>query len=235
VKHKFFRALLFALFASISSASAEPVATASNGFLSAANATTEQKQSFVSDYPAAATSTPASAAEAPLPFYLEGPVASITYLPTSDPLSSTLRIVSSLFAVIILAFALSWFIQKKTGFGGNVFGKVLGVLPLDNRRMIYLVDVMGKVLILGVTDSNINMLGEVTDKDTLDSLRLQNDKPMPGMERLFAFLRPTADHSQTSLGEEDQQSQGKAQTDRNHERMRKLNELLVKRNNTPEN
>ncbi|HAE37119.1 MAG TPA: hypothetical protein DCG57_00590 [Candidatus Riflebacteria bacterium] len=235
MKHKFFRALLFALLASISSASAEPVATASNGFLTAANATSTYNQPFVSDFPAAANSSPASAAEAPLPFYLEGPVASLTFLPTSDPLSSTLRIVSSLFAVIILAFTLSWFIQKKTGFGGNVFGKVLGVLPLDNRRMIYLVDVMGKVLILGVTDSNISMLGEVTDKDTLDSLRLQNDKPMPGMERLFAFLRPAADQSQATPDAEDRRLQGKAQTDRNHDRMRKLNELLVKRNNTPEN
>ena len=166
---------------------------------------------------------------------MEGPVASIPYLPASDPLSSTLRIVSSLFAVIILAFALSWLIQKKAGFGGNVFGKVLGILPLDNRRMIYLVDVMGKVLILGVTDSNINMLGEVTDKDTLDALRLQNNKPLPGMERLFAFLRPATDQTPSAAGaEENQQTHGQAQTERNHERLRKLNDLLVKRNNPPE-
>ncbi|OGK12594.1 MAG: hypothetical protein A2W80_17725 [Candidatus Riflebacteria bacterium GWC2_50_8] len=235
MKHKFFRALLFALVVSICSVSAEPVATASNGFLSTETAASTIDQTATPDYLATASGPATSAAEAPLPFYMEGPVASIPYLPASDPLSSTLRIVSSLFAVIILAFALSWLIQKKAGFGGNVFGKVLGILPLDNRRMIYLVDVMGKVLILGVTDSNINMLGEVTDKDTLDALRLQNNKPLPGMERLFAFLRPATDQTPSAAGaEENQQTHGQAQTERNHERLRKLNDLLVKRNNPPE-
>lgn len=179
------------------------------------------------------------AAETPLPFYMERPVASSPYLPISDPLSSTLRIVSSLLAVIILAFGLSWLIQKKAGFGSNVFGKVLGVLPLDNRRMIYLVDVMGKVLILGVTENNINMLGEVTDKDTLDALRLQNEKPLPGMERLFSFLRHSTrtekNTNQSGADSESQTTQGQAQNQRNHERLRKLNDLLVKRDNPPEN
>ncbi|EKD82134.1 MAG: hypothetical protein ACD_39C01467G0001, partial [uncultured bacterium] len=210
----------------------------SNGFLSAENSGLEISQPDVTGFLATASAMPASAADAPLPFYMEGPVASIPYLPVSDPLSSTLRIVSSLFAVIILAFALSWLVQKKAGFGSNVFGKVLGILPLDNRRMIYLVDVMGKVLILGVTDSNINMLGEVTDKDTLDALRLQNDKPMPGMERLFSFLRPSSEQVPPITPSEENsqpQTQGQAQNQRNHERLRKLNDMLVKRSNPPEN
>jgi flagellar biogenesis protein FliO len=209
------------MFASYCSVSAEPVATASNGFLTATGTT--------------AFSATSATAETALPFYLEGPVASAPFIPSSDPLSSTLRIISSLFAIIIIAFGLSWLIQKKAGFGGNVFGKVLGILPLDNRRLIYVVDVMGKVLILGVTDSNISMLTEITDKDTLDALRLQNDRPLPGMERLFSFLKPssTTDSGEQPAGEE--ATPGQAQNQRNHERLRKLNELLVKRNNPPEN
>lgn len=158
-------------------------------------------------------------------------------MPMADPLGSTLRIISSLFAVILIAFGLSWFIQKKTGLGGNVFGKVLGILPLDNRHMLYLVDVMGKVLILGVTDSNINLLGEITDKDTLDALRLQNQKPLPGMEKLFAFMRPSNDATSThdELSASGQRSPAQTQNQRNHDRLRKLNELLVKRDTPPEN
>jgi len=222
VKHKLTATLLLILFVSYCSVSAEPVAVESNGFLSEATATAVL----------AATGTPT---EAPIPFYLEGPVASAPFLPASDPLSSTLRIISSLFAIIIIAFGLSWLIQKKAGFGGNVFGKVLGILPLDNRRMIYLVDVMGKVLILGVTDSSINMLAEITDKDTLDALRLQNDKPLPGMERLFSFLKPASASNSDSSAEEEPTTPGQAQNQRNHERLRKLNDLLVKRNTPPEN
>jgi len=223
VKHKLIGTLLFLIFASYCSVSAEPVATVSNGFLTEADPATV---SIV------ATGTPAETA---LPFYLEGPVASAPFLPSTDPLSSTLRIISSLFAIIIIAFGLSWLIQKKAGFGGNVFGKVLGILPLDNRRLIYLVDVMGKVLILGVTDSNISMLAEITDKDTLDALRLQNDRPLPGMERLFSFLKPNSATNAGEQPEEEESTPGQAQNQRNHERLRKLNELLVKRNNPPEN
>jgi len=104
--------------------------------------------------------------------------------------------------------------------------------------MIYLIDVMGRVLILGVTDSSINMLAEITDKDTLDALRLQNDKPLPGMERLFSFLRPATGEDNASTANEKTESQttpAQAQNQRNNERLRKLNDLLVKRKNPPEN
>jgi flagellar protein FliO/FliZ len=236
VKHKLIGTLLFILIASYCSVSAEPVATVSSGFLT--EETPVATSSAASE--TALSVTPASAtADAPLPFYMEGPVASAPFLPMPDPMGSTLRIISSLFAIIIIAFGLSWLIQKKAGFGGNVFGKVLGILPLDNRRMIYLVDVMGKVLILGVTDSSINMLAEITDKDTLDALRLQNDKPLPGMERLFSFLRPgsaaESDSPPQPASEDQTKTPGQAQNQRNHERLSRLNELLVKRKTPPEN
>ncbi|MBU1105468.1 MAG: flagellar biosynthetic protein FliO [Candidatus Riflebacteria bacterium] len=232
MKHKLFRALLFTLAISFCSASAEPVASDGNGFSPIASIASATNQPDKTIIPATDSDATASAAKSPLPFYMEGPVASAPFMPTSDPLSSTLRIISSLFAVIILAFGLSWLIQKKGGFGGNVFGKVLGILPLDNRRMIYLVDVMGRVLILGVTDSNISMLCEITDKDTLDSLRLQYEKPLPGMERLFSFLRPSTGQQETGstkIDEEPPQTQGELQNQRNQDRLRKLNDLLVKR------
>ncbi|MDN5278470.1 MAG: flagellar protein FliO/FliZ [Clostridiales bacterium] len=188
---------------SVCSAHAQPVASEGNGFLASE------------------------------PLFLDQPVASsLPFLPNSDPFSTSLRILSALFAVIIIAFALSWFIQKKGGFNNNVFGKVIGVLPLDNKRIIYLVDVVGRILILGVTDSNINLLCEITDKDTIDSLRLQGQTPtMPGMEKIFSFLKNNkTDESadQPEINETDI----KTSTSKNHERLRKINSLLVKRNST---
>lgn len=156
--------------------------------------------------------------------------------PDSDPMGTSLRILSSLFAVILLAFGISWFIQKKVGIGGNVFGKILGILPLDNKRMIYLVDVMGKVLILGVTESNINLLGELTDKDTLDALRLQNDQPSPGIEKLFAYLsRKNEEPAQprTNAAESSGKPENNDNTSRfrQEDRLKKLNSMLHKRSN----
>ena len=101
-----------------------------------------------------------------------------------------MSLVTSLFALIVAAVALSWFIQKKTGIAANNFGKVLGVVPLDNKRIIYIVDVMGKMLVLGVTENNINYLTEITDKDTVDAYRLKYGQSVtPGLEKLFPFLR----------------------------------------------
>lgn len=192
----------------------QPVATSGGGLLLSGNAT--EAQTFAGSEP----------------FFLDTQPASMPYFPASDPAATSLSIISSLFAIIILAFAVSWFIQKKTGFGSNVFGKVLGILPLDNRRMIYLVDVMGRVLILGVTDANINLLGEITEKDTLDSLRLQYDQPSPGMEKLFSFLKSGSKANkppeEPNTPEESSENPGMHKI-RQQERLRKLNDMLIKR------
>ncbi|MBF0500771.1 MAG: FliO/MopB family protein [Candidatus Riflebacteria bacterium] len=108
----------------------------------------------------------------------------------SDPFSIVLRLITSLAIVIGLVFALAWLLQKRGGLYRSVFGRTLGILPLDNRRFIYLVDVMGRILVLGVTEQQINLLCEISDKATIDALRIQtNTTATPGLERLFGFLR----------------------------------------------
>lgn len=154
----------------------------------------------------------ASIASAPskIPFYLqetEKGTGSGTdkFVPPSniDSASTFLRIIVSLGIVIALAFSASWFLQKKSGISGNSLGKVIGILPIGNRKFIYIVDIVGKVLILGVTDSNINSLGEVTDKHMLDSLRLESNSPsIPGIEKIFSFLNGTKSDSTISSLEE---------------------------------
>jgi flagellar protein FliO/FliZ len=216
--------ILFIVFLlTVSSAFSQPVASFGDGLLFSEPAT----------FSVQATATP---------LFLDTQPASMPAFPDADPMGTSLRILSSLFFLIIVAFGISWFIQKKTGLGGNVFGKVLGILPLDNRRMIYIVDIMGKVLVLGVTESNINLLSELTDKDTLDSLRLQyNTQPLPGMEKLFSFLSGR-DKSSEEIPHEGVQPEENISHDTTHqarqqERLKKLQGMLLKRgdNNTPEN
>jgi flagellar biogenesis protein FliO len=175
---------------------------------------------------------------ASVPFFLQdqrNPASSAFALPASDPFGTVLRIISSLIAVIILAFALSWILQKKGGFGSNVFGKVLGILPLDSKRCIYLVDIMGKVLILGVTESNISLLSEITDKATIDSLRFQNETPgmIPGVEKVFSFLRKNRkgfDGEETDEQLPISDPDVKKQTEKNTDRISKIKDMLIKRN-----
>ena len=157
-------------------------------------------------------------------------------------LSATFSLIISLLGIIILALAASWFIQKKTGLGANNFGKVIGIVPLDNKRLIYIVDVMGKMLVLGVTESNINFLTEITDKDTIDAYRLKYGQSVtPGLDKLFPFLNKESSNQETASNltdeaeriiEEKKAEKVKATLDQNHEnRLKRLQNMIIKANN----
>ncbi len=121
--------------------------------------------------------------------FLPTGTATMPVFPVPDPLATTLRILTSLALVIAMVFGLSWFLQRRGPLGGPQIGRVLGMLPLDGHRSVYVVDVLGKVLLLGVADQGVTMLGEVTDKLVIDELRLTARQPgLPGLEKLFKFL-----------------------------------------------
>lgn len=150
-----------------------------------------------------------------------------------DPFSTTLRVMTSLIIILVLLFGLSYVLQRRVGLSANVFGKVLGVLPLDGRRFIYLVDVMGRVLVLGVSEQNISFLCELTDKMSVDALRLQSQSSgIPSLEKFFPFLRRRD-------GESDPLSQGElSERTRLTEQQRdQVEKLLLKRrpSENPEN
>lgn len=108
----------------------------------------------------------------------------------SDPYSTSLSVLSSLFLIIMLALGLSWFLQKKGLVGRNTYGKTLGILPLDNKRLIYITEVMGKVYVLGVTEHNINLIDEISDTEIIKLLKLQNKPAEKNFNKLFSDIAP---------------------------------------------
>jgi flagellar biosynthetic protein FliO len=58
--------------------------------------------------------------------------------------------------------------------------KVLATFPLAANRLIKVIDVAGKVLILGVTDSNINLITELEDKELIDRIKLLSSQEASG-------------------------------------------------------
>jgi flagellar biosynthetic protein FliO len=145
-----------------------------------------------------------------------------------DPYSLSLRIATSLALVIAAIFALSWFIQKKTGLAGSPFGKVVGVLPLDSRKYIYLVDIMGKMLILGVTEHHISFISEITNKADIDGLRLKSQSSgVHGLEKLFDFLKNKPDEDSGEPGQPPTELSGHSRRAQNS--IRKMTDLLLER------
>lgn len=149
----------------------------------------------------------------------------------TDPMTTTLRIITSLGVVIAIVFLISWFMQRKTRFAGSHFGRILGILPIDSRRFIYLVDIMGKVIVLGVTEQNISFLCEITDKASIDGLRLKAPtSTIPGLENLFKFLK--RDNSR-QMDESDMVSSENLSDHklRAQDQIKKMSDLLLRRNN----
>lgn len=58
--------------------------------------------------------------------------------------------------------------------------KVLSSYPLAANRVIQVVEIAGKIMILGVSESSINLITEVEDKEFIDKIKLLSSKETEG-------------------------------------------------------
>ena len=85
----------------------------------------------------------------------------------------------SLFAVFAVVLVMAYFAARFIGGRFNAArmsasgGRILENLPLGPNRSVCTVEMGGRVFLLGVTDHNINLLGEITDKDLIEHLHAQ--------------------------------------------------------------
>jgi len=110
--------------------------------------------------------------------YLEG-YEEVDPRPTGVSWWSTLAYLVSLFAVFAVVLVMAYFAARFVGGRFNAArlsasgGRVLENLPLGPNRSVCTVEMAGRVFLLGVTDHNINLLGEITDKDLIEHLHAQ--------------------------------------------------------------
>jgi flagellar biosynthetic protein FliO len=84
-----------------------------------------------------------------------------------DNMGSTLFYVVVMVAVLIGAYVLTkWFSKKSRRMVKSRYICVLDRMALAKDKSLYLTEVGGKCLLIGVTNQNINTLGEI-DKDAL--------------------------------------------------------------------
>lgn len=73
------------------------------------------------------------------------------------------------------------YVTKKAGIqtvGQNVV-QVLSIVPVGQNKFLQVVDMAGKILVLGVSDNNINLITEIHDKDEIDRIRLLSSRSAP--------------------------------------------------------
>jgi flagellar protein FliO/FliZ len=74
--------------------------------------------------------------------------------------------------VLFLAYFTSRLIANKMKWsGGDKDGKIISCLSFGSNRGVYLVEIAGKYLLLGVTEHNINLLREVDDEEEIEKIR----------------------------------------------------------------
>ena len=84
---------------------------------------------------------------------------------------SLLQTLLALAAVCVLAWVvLRWSAKRGLGLGGGRRVKVLERVPLDGRRALYLVEVGGRVLLIGAGDASAPAVLAELDPDELPDL-----------------------------------------------------------------
>ncbi len=110
--------------------------------------------------------------------------------PTAEEESYAWLIFKTLFILGLLVGGFYYFfrfVTKKAGV--HVLGRdvvhVLSVVPLAQNKFLQVVDLAGRIIVLGVSDNNINIITEITDRDEIDRIRLLSSKSSPVSENNF--------------------------------------------------
>lgn len=105
--------------------------------------------------------------------------------PVQSSWRSTVAYLVTLFGVFAFVAFLAYFVSK---FLGNRFrnidtgksSKLLDNLSLGTNRAVCVVEVAGKVMIIGVTEHSISLLDEITDEMEIAKLRSDDEQSFSG-------------------------------------------------------
>lgn len=88
---------------------------------------------------------------------------------------SLFKVLLYLGVVLLLIYVLYRYLSAKKGITNQqtTAVKKLALVPLFANKYLQVIEVGEKVYLLGVTDSAVNMITEITEKETIDALRLE--------------------------------------------------------------
>jgi len=104
-----------------------------------------------------------------------------------------LKTIAVLAVIIIVIYIIFRFLLKR-GKKLVVDTDIINVISsyqLASNKAIQIVDIAGKILVLGITDSNINLITTIEDKELIDKIKLlgsMESKPATGFREQFMKL-----------------------------------------------
>lgn len=103
---------------------------------------------------------------------------------------SLVLVIALIFAVL---FLLKKFVYKNQNFSGGLRGnndfKIIGQIMLQPKKYIYVLKFFDRLLVIGLTDNQINILSEITDKDTLNKIEASLETPKNVNKNFLSHLK----------------------------------------------
>ena len=101
-----------------------------------------------------------------------------------------IRMLLILACVIVVIYLLFWLLRRGAGkkIQDNDLIKVLGSRGLSGSRALHLVEVGSSVYLVGSTDGGVELIAEITEKESLDSLRLKASEQAPAVRSFPQIL-----------------------------------------------
>lgn len=116
------------------------------------------------------------------------------------------RMLLVLALVVAAIYVVLWLLRRRTGrrVQENDLIKVLGSRALAGTRSLHLVEVGTRIYLVGSADGGVDLISEITDPESRDSLRLAAAAEKPSGRRTFQsvlaeIFRPA--RTQASMGE----------------------------------
>ena len=79
-------------------------------------------------------------------------------------------------AVILVVWGLKWLQNKRIGRGIPEWIKTIGIFPLGPKQHLYMVKMLDRYMLLGVTESNINIISEL-DEEEAKAIKAEENLP----------------------------------------------------------
>lgn len=101
-----------------------------------------------------------------------------------------LRMILVLAAVIGVVYGIFYLLKRgsKGRFVQNDAIRVLGSQSLPGNRSMYLVEVGSQVFLIGAGGDSVNLISEITDKETVDEMILRGGEDSVGSKKSFSEL-----------------------------------------------
>ena len=104
--------------------------------------------------------------------------ANVEYKPSST-IGVFVRMIVVLIVVVLLIYAFFWFVKRKTNNNlktDDDYLRRVAYLNIAPGKTVEVITLIDKAYLIGVTEDNISLLGEIDDKELITAMNLNSDK-----------------------------------------------------------